>query len=637
MSCTCHDLARTRPASDDPWEDWLAYKRAQEAELDRMILEAGGEVPAFKAYGPAPGVDDDGGLEDQGSPRRSVDLDCDSWIYRGHAAPLLDPAAGLFAPCNTQVDLGWWLQVTSPAILRMEIGGLTRMYFNDGIVRDDGSDTPEYEFPHSSTHQDGSIVRKYALDAFGGIPDPLTIRSWWLADLDATPNQLVTELHFSNRFISFLDSDTGDRFPIYTPIVISASDTDPCDFAGATAQFEVSFPPFRAGWRSTIIPCQRRSVVYKVDSVLQLRSGGQSWYALFAVQCGGRTLNPLSGGPLDAKTSGKDLLDDDPGAGDETEGEFCSPQRTKPEGALIPATNYVFFVCPSPEFQQTVYGPFDLLPIRPDPNQGQWIGVPQTFLSPDGAFIFTYIHPQPGGSAPYDGLNVASVQDFILGVLMMLRVGQPQARGPAPLPDLPVRREQVLGATYIAPRFTNLGPISICGVETDPFRESWVDEHFIFCDGRLHLFASRIPPAPGEFRPTEILHASAERPYDRAVFSIQLNQLRNSNRPLSRPAQLLDMSTRFNAGRCDPIDNAELQSLPDLLSDANLEVNDPTCYGQGLRGATRTGQTTTMLFHSPNLGALCVATSNDPCSITRCKDKADWERDSGNASGGGLF
>lgn len=548
---------------------------------------------------------------------------CDGWDVGGPAAPLIDP----WPQDCTLSDLRWWLQTTSVAHFRHPSGSY-RMYFFDGRLR--SFREPTLQWPLTAERDLAGVIASYPkFSTAGGTPitDRDQLDAWWYSTL-ASANGVVTGLHFAPDFISFLDSEDGIFFPINAPWMITkvSGASNPCQAANTTPRF--TYNGERAGWRSTAIPCANASVVYKVDSVLRVtkvryRGGQADVYLMFAVQCDGRGI-----GAYDSDNNhlaDDDAIDHDRDGGDYADCSICSP------GAClmgeIPRTRYVFFISRDADFQKEVWGPFDALRAAPDREVGDWIGVPQAFSDPEERFLFFYVHPQPGSRYSGAGLRCApmdAVRDALATILANRTLN---VTGPTGLPALTraLQLQQRWGGGVFSAAFVSLGELLLCirPLETSLTPDFRVDEHFVFCEGRLHLFFTyRDPLSPvgelGTPRLRAIWHASAWEPFDAKRLERALAEEIEAAVPeLFLGHEVLDMTNRFTVTTCEPLDivrlvGAEETEFQDNLGSVTVEVNDPTVELVNAPGMV-------MLFHSEALRALMVAYSQDGCSLRACE------------------
>ncbi|HNH47715.1 MAG TPA: hypothetical protein PKY30_11785 [Myxococcota bacterium] len=472
--------------------------------------------------------------------------------------------------------MGWYLGMGTTQTLRLPDGRF-RLYFASAFldeVRIEGS-------PYGYPVLDAGGRQKFGLDAAGEIlRDDFEILEWWKASGDDYQN-----LHFSKDFISFLDSVDGVDYPLYTPKVDLASgfqceNEDP--FAGGTVVYEDNLPGthfsghggafstrnapltvgFRAGWVSTAIRCSGAAVVYRDASVVYLKALDR--YLMFVVECDGRGMAP----------DGGDLV--------EERGTQCTICVEHPcISGRFPKTRYVFFTCPDADFQKNVRGPFPVAPRAPDYTAGQWIGVPQAFMSRDHHFLFFYMN---SFGYDYSGLHFAGVRELAADILVL----EGYFDGGKDVDDK---------GRLFYDNFTSVDVLVSCETPSSPVAGAWptlTDEHFVFCeDGYLHLyFSNRNPQTVDDLGnnlfnldPTLVSHAVAEEPWD---------EWRIVTQKFTGPFEEHSGSDRGHIGQkaekgllafkmvdCDPVNlpllfgSAQIQ-LPNGLTD--VVVNDPNIY-----------------------------------------------------------
>ncbi len=312
-----------------------------------------------------------------------------------------------------------------------------------------------------------------------------------------------------------------------------------------------------------------------------------------------------------------------------------------------PKTRYVFFTCPDPDFQTGTMGPFPVCPAPPDytaGTPGQWIGVPQAFMSPDEDYVLFYIG-SPGYA--YQGMHVARVQDLPQGI--------------QDLENAWSRGDDVsgMGNDYFYKNFKNLGilnvdcntPSSPCQGEPNPApctanaTPTLTDEHFVFCeDGYLHLYlTNRNPQTDAEATTglfplplTLVSHAVASEPWDALAVQSRRSEKRletllemarewnvasylehsNAHRGEYEPV-VKDMLANFTMVDCDPVDMVALlgaEQVETSIGSISLAINDPNVY-QAAKGDY------VMIAHSQAMGGLLrfKATSRVACrSVHQC-------------------
>ncbi len=312
-----------------------------------------------------------GGNWTWGDPFPAQITDC-GWSVEDYAVPLLDPAPCVAADGTPESDrLEFYLATGTTQTTRLP-NGVYRMYFGAasvvGVTKgvNSGRSWPAY---------DVGGREKFAIDVRGD------------AALDYSPDQLefwgvsgtdYKKLHFSRNFVGYIDSVDGINFPLYAPKVspTSGSTCEDVSYAGAAGVLEEAATGFWAGWHSTSIRAEEANVVYRDVSVVYLAELRR--YLMFAVECDGygRGVN---------------------GNADAMEGRGCTlcvPADSFATPCILnnqPKTRYVFFTCPDPAFGANTMGPFPVAPGAPNEALGQWIGVPQAFLSPGGDYLMYYV------------------------------------------------------------------------------------------------------------------------------------------------------------------------------------------------------------------------------------------------------
>lgn len=572
-------------------------------------------------------------LDTFGTPgTRPSPFRCDGWTEAHHAAPLLDPGVHEhLTSCQTDPDTHFRLAVTSIATLKLSNGN-TRLYFFDGkfrnnltgiestsslppfVFRPGDNQTPVYKFtPIAATDQQ--------------------VTAFWRSSL--APNTPVTELHFCRDLIGFLDSDDDEAgFPIYTPIVSNPGSR--CDFgAKPTVYYQWrwdnsgipntnSLPALaengRAGWRSTVIPCRGQPVSYQSHAVLRLDIDGEDHYLMLAVRCDGRGRGP----------DGTDSVNSDCCDICAPPGDIAGPGCSDTDGPClsdnqIPTTDLVLFISPSANFQAGTLGPFGVLREKPTPGQGHWMGVPTAFESPDGEFVYLYVHPQApedGPDAEKDdvypytlyGLSVARKSDLRSAIRSILS-GSTVTLAPANyfelhpgLSDDEVEAILEDGRAVLSPVFVPLGPVQVCGLGGPTYEEvremNWVDEHFQFNKGRLNLYATHLQPQTGAPILDKISRYVAELDFDADALEDVLD-----GRPFNwssfdeQPYDTVVRShLRFLVAPCDVV-VADALELWSSLAEGPTEVNDPAAETYALPGGALG---TRLLFHSANAGGLML-------------------------------
>lgn len=568
------------------------------------------------------------------TPGSSGEKPCTPWSFAGPTARLLDPGvASGFTRCATFEDMGFRLATTSPAILRLGTKQVRTFFFNGALREDPGlltqsglpargwptwvlsaaADPAQFGIEDPWTTVDPAIIQnrvsKFTIDPSSGGPytSDTDQSAWWRAT--HTPNTPVTDLYFCGDFISFLDSTTGSSFPLFAPIMDNSDNADgeTCTFTKVVPIFEDTTTGFRAGWRSTVIPCSNASVVYKCDSVIALRLDGETIYLMFAVQCDGRGEGQNGADAVDGAACNLcEPMNSE---------ELQDPAACRTNGT--PATNYVFFICTSPDFQAGVAGPFNLLQSPPT-GAGQWIGVPQTLLSPDGELLFFYFHPQP---APVDhpqyGLNVASVRAIRQGLRAILRA-RPRRSTVVGLPPLDETEAQL--GSLVAQHFYKVGGLQLCQ-ETSPPVDigDVVDEHFIFCGRRLHLFVTLVSQdGDGEPWLRSFLHYSARAELDEDALLDLLEALRAN--PPDEALDLAEEDRRFRWALLQmervpcPVFHVAEHLGVNQVDGEWVAINDPTVFS----APSSSPDSHILLFHSEVMGGLYTLTTTDGCEQGSC-------------------
>ena len=275
-------------------------------------------------------------------------------------------------------------------------------------------------------------------------------------------------------------------------------------------------------------------------------------------------------------------------------------------------------------------GPFTLLsepaysPPQPHAPRQVWIGVPQTFLSPDRDFIFFYIHPQFGTTHSQYGLNVARMSDFRAGIRRILAANPRQAtRRGLPAHDAV---EQALGVGHVAPAFVNLGPLTFCQGAALP-ADAFVDEHFVFCGDRLHLYFTHVSTnADGQPWLRDIWHLTADLDLDVASLNTFIVHA------LSGDSAATSSGTQDRVRRCtgtfQPVDCKVAfdlvqhigSEMAENIDNSNalewVSLNDPTVYSTPTPNSI--AEPMAMLFHSASLRGLVVARTANPCEPGSC-------------------
>lgn len=398
-----------------------------------------------------------GALWTSGEAFPSQSTPCGWWLA-DRAVPLVDPLPCTYTDGTSEVDqLGYYLATGTNQTTKLPTG-VYRMYFGAAYLAQVATDASMVEYAWPTNDPGGRA--KFAIDSDGALPRPngKKQREFWGASGDDYPN-----LHFSKEFIGYLDSTDGITFPMYAPSV-APTDGLTCEdasYAGATGTLEDSSSGFWAGWHSTSIRTTGDTVVYRDASVVYLTALGR--YVMFVVECDGRGLS--------TDGLGTDVED-------EAGCSLCVPNGG-PDPAYWclfndqPKTRYVFFTCVDPDFGANAMGPFAVAATPPDYAAGEWLGVPQAFLSPDAQYLLYYLP----GPYSYCGMHIARISDLVAEVVWLERTKSAGV--------------DVDGAGILFDQhFVNLGPVVIdCDTPSSGTVPTVTDEHFVFCeDGRLHLY-----------------------------------------------------------------------------------------------------------------------------------------------------
>ena len=575
----------------------------------------------------------------------SFSAQCDGWRTPVHAAPLLDPGVHEhLTDCQTDPDTRFRLWVTSVCTLRLH-NQSTRLFFFDGKFKNNLIG-PLFtrEFPPYTTRQSdpNSPVYKYT----SASPSLSELSSFWKFERSASLP--VSELHFCRDLIGFTDSEDGFEFPIYTPIVSNLGAG--CDFGDKPSvyyswRWDTSGVPRtqnvptgaqdgRAGWRSTVIPCRGEAVVYQSHAVLHIDVDGDDYYLMLAVRCDGR-----SRGPNNSNSAMSDCCDVCAPPGDLDDPD-CSPSVYPClSDEQIPTTDLVLFISPSANFQAGTLGPYGLLREPPAWRSKQWVGVPTAFESPEGRFVFLYVHPQPpdvqsksendDNSSSTSGRDLANPyglfctrKDDLRAATRTLLGGAAVELAPANGYGLhPGRSEAEVeamleaGRALFAPLFFPLGPIEVCGRggldAEDVERMNWVDEHFFFRGDRLRMYATHTGQARVGTDPPvvldRIIRCGAEETFDPDALDAVMSGYYPWDYPRDSLRRVFESLLRFKFAPCDAVRAAELDRWATLTS-ALTEVNDPAVDLYTLAdGATATR----LLFHCANAGGLMVQWTRD--------------------------
>ena len=409
----------------------------------------------------------------------SAALGC-GWTIAGYAVKLYDPlpctsADGTVAP----TDIGFHLDVASTCTVKLP-SGKYRMYFSYGKIGTVKLAASSMRARRSAWPiEDGNGERKYMRTSASpdGIADWTQGRAWWDSGEQSTTVD-VGKRHFTMKYVGWLDSDDGVDWALTAPQLAPVAGTTCEDVSYLDATPVFSSGSFWAGWHSTVIPSAEAVVTYRDPTVVYLKGYGR--YLMFVVRCDGAGRGS-SGGDLSYTIAPL------------AECDTCA------SGPCVtnPTTDIVFFSCLSPDFQVGVCGPFRAISLTADSAVGQWFGVPQALLTPDGDYVLLHAVRSQGGG----GLWVASVN--ALGTA----VGGLE-RDWAARPGVPYTALDPLAVAA----FFLLGDVSItCGIAaTKP-----VDPQFIFSpDGVLNLFYTEAERGDKEGTLRWVSQARAGAPYD---------------------------------------------------------------------------------------------------------------------------
>ncbi len=549
-----------------------------------------------------------------GSEIEPVTTDC-GWTLIGWAAPLLDPA-----PCRgASPRLPWRLAVGSTGTMRMPTGAY-RMYFAKARLEHWTDDTARAgdEWPVL----DSEGTQKFSRSPSGAELEGADLRTYWRAD--ATGALGFSDLCFSAAYISFLDSADGRHFPLYAPRVTEGGlPAGACTYSRPVVAYGDVATGFRAGWRSTMIPCSGSSPVYRDPTVVYL--AGYSIYLMLVVEC--RSADPS-------------IVD---GAGN---CNLCTPSDCL--GGAVPTTDPVFFACRDPSFQSGVVGPLAFLPSSPDPTAAtaSFVGVPQVLLTPSGAQLLA--HAKAGDWA-LSGLSICDTAELATALTRFM--GRPDLAFTGDAAAAAAARELARGV--LAPLFRSLGKLQVScdlpGIACPPVT---VDEHLVFCRDRLHLyFTAKLTCDPALDVPLEVVgHAVAEIdatdvdlaaifddgappvsgpartsaafPESSTTGTVNLGSgpapglsIEQQGKPelvwpLGEPittgnaAAAVVALTRFAVAPCNPVKVTELTAGAPVISNLqgallDAELNDPDVFEDGTGGYT-------MVVHSQVLGGTVV-------------------------------
>lgn len=186
--------------------------------------------------------------------------------------------------------------------------------------------------------------------------------------------------------------------------------------------------------------------------------------------------------------------------------------------------------------------------------------------------------------------------------------------------------EQRQGRKFLAPLFTNLGDLEIgCLPSVDG--DERVDEHFVFCGARLHLYYTHVEHnADGSTRLDAIWHGSAGEDYEPSLVAAAIDEVFAANQGGAPPhstrhsatasllefntefAPAIDVSAQFFGGATSNFDSG-------LGVDVTVQINDPTVYFVSQSDGT---ELAVMLYYSDARGGLCVATREEGCCLGTC-------------------
>lgn len=540
-----------------------------------------------------------------GDPFPSAATGCGDWYLDDWAVPLLDPLPCTDANGIPEDDrLSWYFTTGTTQTTRLPDGRF-RMYFGGASISLVTSTLDSRSWPV----QDSGGRTKFSLDMYGNrVTGSDTLSAWWHASGDD-----YEDLHFSGDFIGFLDSINGIDYPFYAPRVEPSSGTtcDDVSYAAGTITFEDSSTAFWAGWKSTSIRCSGASVVYRDVSVVYLEPLER--YIMFAVECDGRGMSSDGLG------------------GDVVDSGSCS--ICIPSGCVLGGTSktrYVFFTCPDSNFRGGTLGPFPVAPSAPDYTVGQWIGVPQAFMSPDEDYVLFYVGAGTVNTYPYAGMHIASVIDLVDDIHF--------------LENLALTGVDVSGMGDIFYRhFVNLGLITVNCLTPDnqvAAAPTVTDEQFVFSDDRrLHLyFANRDPQTVTAATMADVFnlpltlisHAvaserwiayaievhrspvivstdfdgqavSAQNSYYAGVLQVPQESIVVAADPLVLDVTANDILTDFTMVTCNPANLVDLLGTETITPEDQLgitvEMNDPNVYKTD-------GGDYIMIVHSSALGGM---------------------------------
>lgn len=179
--------------------------------------------------------------------------------------------------------------------------------------------------------------------------------------------------------------------------------------------------------------------------------------------------------------------------------------------------------------------------------------------------------------------------------------------------------------------------LDFCFFDAPDLRGRIVDEHFVFCDDRLHLYFTYLADELGKggdlsgTRLREFLHASARSPYASQLLSALTAGAAPAFATPFVSAQ--DMCTAFDLTRCPPLDievvfgdgvvTVQHQNADGTVTNVRTELNDPTVYPVRPTDLEHGHQREpmAMLFGSSALKALAVAVSDNACATGQCTQR----------------
>jgi hypothetical protein len=562
------------------------------------------------------------------------------WDMRGWAFPLYDPNPGVDASGTAMsAVLGWVMRTGTTQTIRLP-SGVYRTYFAGATLSWVGDDT----FPLTWPTYDSAGNAKFMVQVGGSVLfDPDLQDKWWRA-ADSTGTLGYADFCFSSDFVGYIDSADGLDWTIWAPwvdetteLACAAAGADP-NYCDATPVFE--FGGVRAGWRSTSVPCAGQTLVYRDVSVVYLADAAR--YVMFAVECDGTGWPFVEGEGGDCSVCTPAEPGNDCGG---TVGATTYVPRT-------PTTRLVYFTCGDPDFGAGTRGPFPVFSIVPDSVLGEWIGVPQAFTDGPATTLFLFDKDAAGGYV-YAGLLAMPIADFGAALPRI------EAAWDAGLETIVAVLCAVLESNWV-----NLGKPNIECTVADypgaPINET-VDEHFVFCNARLHLFAGNNTVTGGtQSVPPIVVHAVAKDYFRSGTVSrgaagaacaiplaLRVGSARSPD-PCDAPdeeredgelhlvvspfvpkhvlsefvtteldsgnADTLDALVRFEYAECNPLDLPAWLGTDEVRAagaGVPVGVNDPNVYLVSGAGAA-------MIVHSAALGGLVLLTA--PLSVACATD-----------------